>query len=146
MYSPNYVLSLSGGKDSTALLMLMLEKNIPIHSVVFFDTGWEFPAMAGHLEKIEKYTGIKIVRLSPDRPFDYWMFDHVIKKRSGGTEVGCGWPVPGPWCRTKKINALVDYAQSVPNVVECVKFCLTVGIKSMGLTDNAKVLPVSRGI
>ena len=48
------VVSLSGGKDSTALLLMMLEKNIPVHSAVFFDTGWEFPPMYEHIDKLER--------------------------------------------------------------------------------------------
>ena len=37
----NNVISLSGGKDSTAMLHMMLERGESIHSVLFFDTGWE---------------------------------------------------------------------------------------------------------
>lgn len=43
------ILSISGGKDSTAMMIEMLERNEPIHSAVFFDTGWEFPAMYPHI-------------------------------------------------------------------------------------------------
>lgn len=81
MGSVNYVVSLSGGKDSTALLLLMLEKNISVHSVVFFDTGWEFPQMHAHLDQLEKYTGVKIVRLAPKRSFTYWMFERPVKSK-----------------------------------------------------------------
>ena len=59
----NQIVSLSGGKDSTAMLHLMLEKGEPFHSVIFFDTGWEFPQMYEHLDLVEKKTGIEIVRL-----------------------------------------------------------------------------------
>ena len=38
MTEKNLVVALSGGKDSTAMLLMMLEKNIPVHSAVFFDT------------------------------------------------------------------------------------------------------------
>jgi len=39
------------------MLLMMLEKNEPIHSVVFFDTGWEFPEMKAHIGKLEKSLG-----------------------------------------------------------------------------------------
>lgn len=36
----NNIVSFSGGKDSTAMVLEMLERNVPIHSVIAFDTGW----------------------------------------------------------------------------------------------------------
>lgn len=75
------VISLSGGKDSTALLLMMLEYNEPIHSVVWFDTGWEFPEMYTHLGLLEKYVGFEFVRLKPLRPFYYTMIERPTKTR-----------------------------------------------------------------
>lgn len=43
----------SGGKDSTAMLLLMLEKGIPIDAVFYADTGMEFPEMQKHMEKLD---------------------------------------------------------------------------------------------
>ncbi len=69
----NNIVSLSGGKDSTAMLLMMLERKEPIHSVVFFDTGWEFPEMYDHIRLIEKITGLKVWTLNSRLPFLYWM-------------------------------------------------------------------------
>ena len=46
MQHPANVVSLSGGKDSTAMLLMLLERGEPVADVVFFDTGWEFPEMS----------------------------------------------------------------------------------------------------
>lgn len=48
----------SGGKDSTALALLMPD-SIP----VFTDTGAEFPELYAHLDKFERVTGREIIRL-----------------------------------------------------------------------------------
>ncbi|HBG8604073.1 TPA: phosphoadenosine phosphosulfate reductase family protein, partial [Clostridioides difficile] len=37
-----YVASFSGGKDSAAMLLLILEKKLPLDEIVFIDTGLEF--------------------------------------------------------------------------------------------------------
>ncbi|MBQ9455040.1 MAG: phosphoadenosine phosphosulfate reductase family protein [Thermoguttaceae bacterium] len=37
------VISFSGGKDSTALLHLMLERGEQIDEVIYFNGGWEWP-------------------------------------------------------------------------------------------------------
>ena len=51
------VISFSGGKDSTAMLLMMLEKNMPIDEIIFCDTGKEFPQMYDHIDKVQKYIG-----------------------------------------------------------------------------------------
>ena len=48
----------SGGKDSTALALLMKDA-IP----VFTDTGAEFPEMYAHIDKFEQVTGREVLRL-----------------------------------------------------------------------------------
>jgi len=65
----NNIVSLSGGKDSTAMLLMMLEKKIKVDYIVFFDTGWEFPAMLEHIDKLEGYIGRKIIRLKSKKSF-----------------------------------------------------------------------------
>lgn len=52
-----HIVQFSGGKDSTAMLLMMLEKDMPIDEIIFCDTGKEFPQMYEHIEKIQKYIG-----------------------------------------------------------------------------------------
>lgn len=40
-----HLVSFSGGKDSTAMLLGMLERDMKIDCILFCDTGLEFPAM-----------------------------------------------------------------------------------------------------
>ena len=47
--------SFSGGKDSTAMLLRMLEEGMPVDIILFCDTGLEFEGMYHHIEKLEKY-------------------------------------------------------------------------------------------
>ena len=94
-----HIVSLSGGKDSTAMLLMMLEKNMPIDEIIFCDTGMEFPAMYTHLDKVEQYTGRKITRLKSERSFEYYMFE---RKKTHGKNIdrsGLQWPMPIlRWC------------------------------------------------
>jgi 3'-phosphoadenosine 5'-phosphosulfate sulfotransferase (PAPS reductase)/FAD synthetase len=66
----NNIISLSGGKDSTAMLLMMLEEKISIDYIIFFDTGWDFPEMIKHIDKLEKYIGREIIRLKYKISFD----------------------------------------------------------------------------
>jgi len=118
----NQIISLSGGKDSTAMLHMMIERHEPIHSVVFLDTGWEFPEMLDHLCEIERKTSLGIVRLQPKHPF------HTLFPRKG-------WPsFKTRWCTQEKVNALKKHVHSVErtfmdfrryglkSVIECIGF------------------------
>jgi len=123
----NNVVSLSGGKDSTAMLLAMLAKGESIHSIVFFDTGWEFPAMCDHLDKLEMHIGMEIVRLKPDRPFDYYLAEHPVVGRRNDQykgkvkRIGYGWPwMKARWCTRLKITALDKYSSQITDVAQCV--------------------------
>lgn len=50
-----HAVSLSGGKDSTAMLLLMIERDMPINMVLSAGTGMEFPEMYEHLAKLDEH-------------------------------------------------------------------------------------------
>jgi len=91
------IISLSGGKDSTAMLLIMLEKKIPVDHIVFFDTGWEFPRVIEHINKIEKYIGKEIVRLKPRTPLN-----ETFKKRGFPNRIA-------RWCMSEKRDAIIKF-------------------------------------
>ena len=64
-----HILGLSGGKDSTALAILMSERHpeIPM-SYLCTPTGDELPEMIGHWENLEGIIGRPIVRLTNTHP------------------------------------------------------------------------------
>lgn len=67
-----HILSLSGGKDSTALAIYMKDR-IAEMEYVFCDTGEELPETYEYLDKLEVYLGKTITRLNPDRDFDHYL-------------------------------------------------------------------------
>ena len=79
-----HAVSLSGGKDSTAMLLLMIERGMPIDMVLSADTGMEFPEMYEHLSKLDKHLfrerGIHITTLRHPKGFEYLMFDEPKQK------------------------------------------------------------------
>ena len=98
MYAPNThpqpeycVLSLSGGKDSTALGLEWLKRHqqdpatYPLHEVVYCDTWMEFPAMMEHINRLERVftkAGIKFTRVQNPKSFEYFMFKYQPKRRN----------------------------------------------------------------
>ncbi len=67
-----HILSLSGGKDSTALAIYMRDK-ISDMEYVFCDTDKELAETYEYLGRLEAFLGKKIVRLRDDRGFDHWL-------------------------------------------------------------------------
>lgn len=69
-----HVLGLSGGKDSAALAVLMAQNHPELDIEYFFtDTGKELPEVYEYLGRLEGLLGKPIVRLNPDRDFDFWL-------------------------------------------------------------------------
>ncbi|MEG2064707.1 MAG: phosphoadenosine phosphosulfate reductase family protein, partial [Alistipes sp.] len=83
-----HIASCSFGKDSLAMLLLLIERKHPLDEVVFYDTGKEFQAIYDTRDMVLpllKSLGIKYTELTPEMAFDFKMFDKPVKKR--GTNV-----------------------------------------------------------
>ena len=68
-----HILSLSGGKDSTALAFFMKENMPDIFEkleFVFYDTGCDLPETYDYLNKIEVFLNKKITKVIPEKSFD----------------------------------------------------------------------------
>ena len=69
-----HVLGLSGGRDSAALAVHMRQNHPALDIDYFFtDTGKELPEVYEFLGKLEGFLGKPILRLNPDRDFDFWL-------------------------------------------------------------------------
>ena len=69
-----HVLGLSGGRDSAALAVYMRQHHPDLAIDYFFtDTGKELPEVYEFLGRLEGFLGKPIVRLNPDRNFDFWL-------------------------------------------------------------------------
>ena len=104
-----HVVSFSGGKDSTAMLIHMLELGMPVDEILFCDTGAEFPAMYEHIRKVEQYIGQKVTILRADYDFEYFLFEYKPKyhrsKQENLHENGLSWPSSHiRWC-TRRLKA-----------------------------------------
>lgn len=86
------IVSFSGGKDSTAMLLHMMELGEQIDEVINMDTGMEFQEMYNHIEKVRQIVedaGIKFTTLKAEKSFEYYLMNHTLKKSD---RLGWGWP------------------------------------------------------
>jgi len=95
------IISFSGGKDSTAMLHLLIEQGVQIGKVIYFETEWDFPQMEHHLNQVQAKTGLQIV--------------HIRYYRHFNEQLACfGWPkVSGGWCAACKHRTCVKYIRGI---------------------------------
>jgi 3'-phosphoadenosine 5'-phosphosulfate sulfotransferase (PAPS reductase)/FAD synthetase len=96
-----HIISFSGGKDSTAMVHLLLEQGVKISNVVYFETEWDFPQMDAHLDLVTKNTGLDIVKVRY-----YRHFNEQLKRY--------GWPKSaGGWCTARKHRTCLKYIRGL---------------------------------
>ena len=113
-----HIVSFSGGKDSTAMLLRMLEENMQVDEIIYCDTYKEFPQMYKHIEKIKKYIKEKynkeITTLKAEKDFDYYMFEHEKTRGKNNGKRGYGWSTMlCRWCTSNlKTNVINKYLKA----------------------------------
>lgn len=121
-----HVVSLSGGKDSTAMLLRMIEENWPIDIILFCDTGIEFDAMYRHIDKLEKYIGRPITRLKSQQSFEYLFYEHTPKRKNPALEQYKGFSWGGPrnrWCTAMlKTRIVSKYLKELKKEYEVIQY------------------------
>ena len=107
------IVSLSGGKDSTAMLLMMLEKKINVDRIICVDTTKEFPQMYKHIKKVQEMIypiKIEIVKID----FDYWFGEHIKTRGKRKGDKGYGFPdFRNRWCTALKQEAYGRTAASM---------------------------------
>lgn len=89
-----YIASVSFGKDSLAMLLYILENELPLDEVVFYDTGMEFQAIYDVRDKvlpILQDAGVTYTELHPKNPFIYDMLHRPVISKQKGAHNGYGW-------------------------------------------------------
>ena len=108
-----YIASVSFGKDSLAMLLLLIEKQYKLDEVIFYDTGMEFKTIYNTRDKVKtllKEKNIKYTEIKSEEPFIYKMLEKKVNKRNG--EVQRGYGLCGGRCRwgtTEKNRTIEKY-------------------------------------
>ena len=96
------------------MLLMMIEKKEPIHSVLWFDTEREFPEIREHAKRIVSDTGINLQVVRHWAGFDFLEKRYGVAHGSGG------------WCTAAKRDCCNKYIRLMlkdnPDIVECIGF------------------------
>lgn len=83
-----HIASVSFGKDSLAMLLLLLEKEMPLDEVIFYNSGMEFQAIYDIRDRIRpilEQRGIRFTEVKPDAPFYIRCWNGQCSQRRMGT-------------------------------------------------------------
>lgn len=111
-----YIASVSFGKDSLAMLILIIKNKLPLDEVLFYDTGMEFQAIYDTRDKVLpmlKELGIKYTELKPAMAFEDKMYKYPHQSRKGDLKQGYGWC--GGLCRwgtSEKTRIINNYCKN----------------------------------
>ncbi len=134
------VVQFSGGKDSTAMLLLLLERGVTVDEIIFCDTGMEFPELYRHIEKVKEYIDRPITVLKPEHNFEYYLSEIVIQKGANAGKCGYGWPrLWHRWCtRAFKERLTRNYLKEK---YACEEYKLFIGIAADEPLRHYRELP-----
>ena len=111
-----YIASVSGGKDSLAMILKILELNYPLTDVVFYDTGMEFNSIYNNINKLKSILSEKNVVLTTLKPKTDFLYDMLIKPHyTKNNELKFGYEWCGRMCRwrtTDKTQTISNYLKS----------------------------------
>ena len=114
MRDVKHIANVSGGKDSIAMVLMLIKLGWKLDEVLFFDNGMEFRAIYDTIAKLKDIldqNGIKFTVLRPDYDFEWKMFDKPVNGRNG-FHYGYSWC--GGRCRwgtTDKLRYLREYCK-----------------------------------
>ena len=110
------MVSFSGGKDSTAMLIRLLELDdpeMPVTRIVFADTDFEFPELYEYIAKVEKYVQdrfnpeLKVEFVKSPRSWDDWFYGEITRGANKGKQRGAPLRAyPCWWARESKVQPL----------------------------------------
>lgn len=118
-----YIASVSFGKDSLAMVLLILERGLPLDEVVFYDTGMEFKAIYDTRDRVLPIMydhGVKYTELRPPRPFLFDMLEKPVSSKKNGLHYGYSWCGGcARWGTANKTSALDKHAKAAgKNVIQ----------------------------
>ncbi len=110
--------NLSGGRDSTAMVVKWLESGKDLDYIIFCNTGFEFPAMYSYISKLDNYLkkhfNKQITIIQNGNTMEKWAFEKPISKgKDEGRKRGLPKVVGKDYCtRELKIKPTRDFVLS----------------------------------
>ena len=144
-----YIASVSFGKDSLAMLLLILNhpEKYPLNEVIFFDWGMEFQAIYNNRDKIIPLLnskGIKFTELKYETSFMYNFCERPVKKKRGGQQLGYSWCGGlARWGTDRKESTINKYYKTInDDIVEYIGIAADEEKRIPRAKEKGQILPL----
>lgn len=132
MNNEYHIVSFSGGKDSTAMLLHMIEQGMHIDEVINFDTGVEFSDMYIHINKVKEIVTsheIPFKTFKSELEFEHFLLEREREDKANLLRYGWGWPnMKNRWCTSYLKTRLIEpYLRTLKEKYEVIQY---IGIAS----------------
>jgi 3'-phosphoadenosine 5'-phosphosulfate sulfotransferase (PAPS reductase)/FAD synthetase len=94
-----HIVSFSGGKESTSLVVRMLELKMVIDEIIFCDNGLEYPEVYAHIKRVEEYIQRPVTVVKPRRDWDELFYTRVTKGSREGEIRGFPFVIVQCWAQ-----------------------------------------------
>lgn len=102
LFVVKHFVSYSGGKDSTAMLLRLVELGEPVDAVFFADTGLEYPEMYPWIEKISTLVPCGVTTVRAERTFFDWFYGVPKRGKRAAQGLIRGFPPEFFHCRWQR--------------------------------------------
>ena len=144
-----YIASVSFGKDSLAMLLLILDypEKYPLDEVIFFDWGMEFQAIYNNRDKIVPLLnskGIKFTELRYETSFMYNFCERPVEKKRGGQQLGYSWCGGlARWGTDRKESTIKKYYKTInDDIIEYVGIAADEEKRIPRAREKGQILPL----
>nr|WP_242568591.1 phosphoadenosine phosphosulfate reductase family protein [Clostridium botulinum] len=119
-----YIASFSGGKDSVAMVLKLIENKMPLDRIAFIDTGLDFGEQRNIIKICERKfkklkPGLKFDYIKPKKTFEEQFYTKIQKGKNKGKIYG--WPYTigfNSWCNDRlKIRPFRKYLKQFKDEV-----------------------------
>ena len=149
----HHIASVSFGKDSLAMLLLILDDidrgghNYPLDEVIFFDWGMEFQAIYANRDKIKPMLAdrnIKFTELHYDSSFIYNFCEREVHKKDGSIQHGYSWCGGRTrWGTDRKESTIKKYYKTIDDdIVEYIGIAADEEKRIPRAREKGQILPL----
>ena len=143
-----FIASCSFGKDSLAMVLRILEENLPLDEVIFFDTGMEFDSIYHNRDRMKRLLAerkILFSELSSKNHFLFDMFVRPVKYRNPETKqypIHYGYEWCGGrgirWGTSGKLSAIMNHYKEYYQNEEITEYIGIAADEPERINDNYK--------
>ena len=143
-----FIASCSFGKDSLAMVLRILEENLPLDEVIFFDTGMEYDSIYHNRDRMKRLLAerkILFSELSSKNHFLFDMFVRPVKYRNPETKqypIHYGYEWCGGrgirWGTSGKLSAIMNHYKEYYQNEEITEYIGIAADEPERINDNYK--------